>query len=77
MIEKPWDNQHRKRYYGLRIGDTVDCGDSRLQQFSGEAKVVAYGGTDNNSVFIHIPGREKPLRCVAEWLNLIKKVEDK
>ena len=69
-------NEERRRYYGLRIGDMVDCSTSNLKQFHGLGEVVAYGGTDNNAVYVLVPGHKEPIRCVAEWLNLVTKVED-
>lgn len=75
--EKTWDNEERRRYYGLRIGDIVDCSTSNLKQFHETAEVVAYGGTDNNAVFVKKASHKEPIRCVAEWLNLVQKVEDR
>lgn len=68
-----WDNEERKRYYGLRIGDIVDCSLCALKQFQGEGKVVAYGGSDNNCVYVQVSDKEKPIKCVAEWLHLVTK----
>lgn len=76
-MNKLWDNEDRNRYYGLRVGDLVDCSSSFLKQFQGQGEVVEYGMTDNNAVYVKVESREEPVRCVAEWLNLVTKVEDR
>jgi hypothetical protein len=76
-MKKSWDNENRKRYYGFRIGDIVDCSTSSLKQFHGEAEIIAYGGSDNNAVYTKKTSHKESIRCVAEWLNLVTKVEDR
>lgn len=78
-IVKPFDNEARTRYYGLRIGDKVSCRDKTLKQFPDDnwATVEKYGGTDNNRVFVSLPGQKELISCVAEWLTLEVKVEDR
>ena len=69
-----FNNEKRTRYYGLRVGDIVSCEGRTLKQFTGEAKVVEYGFTDNNRVVVEQNGHR--FDCVAEWLDIVKKVED-
>ena len=69
---KPWDNEDRRRRYGLRVGDTVKCSYSS----KGECEVVSYGGGDNNSIILEDKDG-KEFKEVAEWCTIITKVEDK
>ncbi len=65
---KVFDNKERKRYYGVRVGDRV-----RDNHFVGV--VESYGFMDNNRVHVRLDdGRLMP--CVAEWCEILKKVED-
>jgi hypothetical protein len=72
-VSKEFTNEDRSRYYGLRVGDTVQL------IFNGgvwkEGKVVEYGVMDNNAVYVQT-GNEEPQKCVAEWCKIIKRVED-
>jgi hypothetical protein len=68
-----WDNQDRKRYYGLRRGDIVEV---RFQPTKIIAEVDTYGGLDNNSVGL-INKEGKKFKWVAEWCKIITKVEDR
>ena len=45
-----------------------------MKQFTGEAKVVSYGCMDNNRVTVE--QNSQRFECVAEWLDIVKKVED-
>jgi hypothetical protein len=74
-----WDNQERHRYYGLRVGDTVRAPTSLLRVIEEDriGEVVEYGFMDNNRVYVQYPGDKNPVAEVAEWLTIIKKVEDK
>lgn len=76
MKQKPWDNEERHRYYGLRIGDTVSItmGWPKKKYL---AEVVDYGHGDNNRVYIKIEGSEEVTDWVAEWCEIVTKVEDK
>lgn len=76
MEQKPWDNEERRRYYGLRIGDTVSIqfGYPKEKHL---AEVVDYGFMDNNRVYIKIEGSDEVTDWVAEWCEIVTKVEDK
>lgn len=75
-IEPEWDNQERKRYYGLRKGDIVEYNIGHtMPRLKGE--VVEYGVMDNNAVYLKVEEKEKPISVVAEWCDIITKVEDK
>jgi hypothetical protein len=65
-------NEARKRYYWLRVGDVVGCKAYRVD----EGEVVELGGPDNNKVFVRI-GVDRVISCVAEWCEIIIKVEEK
>lgn len=68
-----FDNINRNRYYGVRVGDIVNC-EGRFKHFKDTATVVRYGFMDNNCVYVEQNG--KIIKGVAEWLTIIKKVED-
>lgn len=68
-MKRPFDNEQRNRYYGKRKGDIVKCDAFDIE----EAEVIAYGGGDNNSIIIDYNG--KPRSIVAEWCEIIQKVE--
>jgi hypothetical protein len=75
MKKKEFDNEDRTRYYGLRVGDIVGTysvtGGKRPK-----AVVIGYGFLDNNRVTVRMEdGTERDE--VAEWCELITKVEDK
>ena len=69
-----WKNRNikRNRNYGLRIGDTVE-----LSTFGEKirAEVVAYGGMDNNMVFVRADNGDG-CSVTAEECTLIKKCEN-
>ena len=67
-----FDNSERNRYYGLRIGDIVKCKSYDIDY----AEVIDYGFLDNNSVIVKENGKE-PRKVVAEWCDIITKVEDR
>jgi hypothetical protein len=71
FMKKAFDNEERRRYYGLRVGDIVR---SKMYGFD-NAKVVEYGFLDNNSVIVRVPG-EADRDVVAEWCEIVTKVED-
>lgn len=71
-----FDNKDRTRYYGLRIGDLVKLNGVFGKEFKdGKAEVVDYG-SDNNRVQIK---SEKGFITdwVAEWCDIVTKVEDR
>ncbi|MDD4972502.1 MAG: hypothetical protein PHT07_23980 [Paludibacter sp.] len=75
MDKKPFDNKERHRYYGVRVGDTVKLLFSN-QNPEPIAEVVEYGFLDNNRVVVQLEdGTMKG--WVAEWCEIITKVEDK
>lgn len=74
MEKKVWDNEERRRYYGVRVGDTVKLYFMKNETF---AEVVGYGFLDNNRVYIKIHGEEEEISWVAEHCDVIVKVEDK
>lgn len=76
METKPFDNVERRRYYGVRVGDTVSIsvGYPREKVL---AEVVGYGFLDNNRVYIKIDGSDETTDWVAEWCDVVVKIEDK
>lgn len=70
------DNLERRRYYGLRIGDLVSPkGVDGKEWHRGIAEVINYGG-DNNRV--EIKSKDGTIiDWVAEWCDIITKVEDR
>jgi hypothetical protein len=65
-------NEDRQRYYWLRVGDIVGCQAYHVD----EGEVVELGGPDNNRVFVKT-GVGEVISCVAEWCEIIIKVEEK
>ncbi len=76
METKQWDNEERRRYYGIRVGDIVRSNYFQQDQLY---EVWGYGFMDNNSVHLIEVGKEnaRPFPHVAEWLTIVTKVEDK
>ncbi len=70
-------NVSRRRHYGIRIGDIVQSAfGEEPPHFKGAAEVIEYGGFDNNRVKLRYEdGKEGDY--VAEWLKIIKRVEDR
>lgn len=67
---KQFKNEHRNRYYGLRVGDTITE--------HGRTGVVAeYSGWDNNRVSVSFEGEAVFQSVVAEWCTVIERVENK
>ena len=70
-----FDNIERRRYYGLRIGDTVEISTFGMTNKK-IAMVVKYAFMDNNRVIIRLEDGEET-DWVAEYCKVITKVEDK
>lgn len=74
-MAETFDNKDRSRYYGLRIGDIIN-----LKGVSGDvvyygAEVIDYGA-DNNRVEVRLKDSSET-DWVAEWCDIITKVEDR
>lgn len=65
-------NSERRLYYGLRVGDIIKCDAYRIA----EAVVINYVFMDNNAIIVQEKGKE-PRKVVAEWCDIITKVEDR
>jgi hypothetical protein len=75
-MKKPFDNETRSRYYGLRKGDIVDLKGIDGKVCHPNAEVIEYGFMDNNRVIVRLmSGSETD--WVAEYCNIIVKVEDR
>jgi len=60
-------NEERRRHYGIRVGDTV--------REHGKIGIVTKLSTlDNNCVYVMFSQEQK---CVAEWCEVLEKIEDK
>jgi hypothetical protein len=76
MEPKKWDNEERRRYYGVRVGDRV------CYEYIGQVKkvitgtVAEYGFMDNNAVFVRWDHGGKPSKFCPEWLTIVQRVED-
>ena len=77
-MKKPFDNKDRSRYYGLRKGDIVNLKGLDGKVMFENAEVKDYGG-DNNRVYVEYetPGRFVLDEWVAEWCEMVTKVEDR
>ena len=71
--DNPDYNKERHRYYGLRKGDIVK---STIHGFN-EAEIVGYGFMDNNKVYVKEPNSTEEFEVVAEWCQVVTKVEDR
>ena len=69
-----FDNKDRNRYYGLRVGDTVK--QKYLVGGNIIADVIELCQGDNNRVVLRLADGAE-IRQVAEWCEIIEKVEDK
>lgn len=65
MKDQKFDNQERRRYYGLRIGDTVELLFTHKKEVT-LAEVVEYGFMDNNRVWVKLEDGTTT-DWVAEW----------
>lgn len=75
-MTKPYLNEDRTRYYGLRVGDKV-----HYHPFSPNAPkevdtVHELGYGDNNCVYL-IDDKGIIFKAVAEWCNIVEKVDSK
>jgi hypothetical protein len=75
-MKEIFDNKDRTRYYGLRKGDIVN-----LKGVNGDvgylnAEVIDYGFMDNNRVIVRRANGEET-DWVAEWCQMVTKVEDR
>ena len=68
-----FDNKERTRYYGKRIGDIIEY---PFPSNKRKGKVIDYGVLDNNSLFVLFEGDTFPIKVVAEWCTILKKVEN-
>lgn len=73
-MAKQFDNENRNRYYGLRVGDTVELLFYHIE--GTKAEVIGYGVMDNNRVTVKIENGSVE-DWVAEWCKIITKVEAK
>ena len=73
--QKKFDNEERRRYYGLRIGDMVNPKGPTGKSY-GIAEVVEYALMDNNRVYLKRDDGSV-IDWVAEWCEIITKVDDK
>ena len=72
-MKKPFKNEDRSRYYGLRIGDKVT---SRWVRNGEEVcEVVELGYGDNNRCYLEVPGIDKKVKVTAESCKIVTKVE--
>ena len=75
-MKKPFDNENRTRYYGLRKGDIVKLKGVNGNVFYQNAEVIDYGMMDNNRVIVK-PMSGDETDWVAEYCEIIVKVEDR
>lgn len=70
---KKFTNENRNRYYGLRVGDIINC---KAFGLDFKAEVIHLVTGDNNRVAVK---KEDGSACewVAEWSTIITKVEDR
>ena len=71
-----FDNKERRRYYGVRVGDTVTYDVPGIPVSDETYTVVGYGFMDNNCVYLKSNKDGSDLRAVAEYCRIVKKVDD-
>lgn len=69
-------NASRRCFYGVRVGDTVRYGVPGFPETYDTYEVIWYGFLDNNRVILRDKDG-KEMKAVAEWCEIIEKVEDK
>ncbi len=69
-------NEERTRYYGKRIGDIVSVRGLNSKYLYTNVEVVDYGFLDNNRIVVRLPDGTLD-DVVAEWCDIITKVEDR
>ena len=76
MSKKTFKNAKRNRYYGLRVGDIVSPkGLLGVESSLGKCIVIKYG-SDNNRVEIKSIATGEEREWIAEFCEIITKVED-
>ena len=70
------ENVSRTRYYGLRVGDLVSYDIPGTAKTGETYEVISYGFMDNNRVILRDDKGEE-IEAVAEWCQIITKVEDR
>jgi hypothetical protein len=66
-------NENRTRYYGLRIGDIIDAKTPNGTNW-GRSEVLDWGSNNNEVIIRNKIGQ--PIEWVAEWCDIVTKVED-
>lgn len=74
-MKKIFLNEYRTRYYGLRVGDIVKAKPVGYNE-SIECTVVELIPMDNNSVMLKDNNNRRLFEWVAEWCEIITKVEN-
>lgn len=77
MEPKKWDNEERRRYYGVRVGDRVKYEYLGSVKKTITGQVVMYGFMDNNAVFVQWDHGGEPSKICPEWLTITQRVEDR
>ena len=75
-MNEPFDNKDRSRYYGIRVGDIVNLRNIDGSVIYRNVEVIAYGFMDNNRVEVKL-SHGSTTDWVAEWCDIITKVEDR
>jgi hypothetical protein len=75
-MKKIFDNVDRDRYYGLRVGDTVNLRGLDGKTLFENAEVISYGFMDNNRITVKL-ANDNETNWVAEWCEIVTRVEDK
>lgn len=74
-MNKTFDNAERHRYYGLRVGDIVNLRNIDGTIVYKNVEVIAYG-SDNNRIEVRL-AHGSTTEWVAEWCDIVTKVEDR
>jgi hypothetical protein len=75
-MNKTFDNAERHRYYGLRVGDIVNLRNIDSTVVYKNVEVIAYGAGDNNRIEVRLVNGSTT-DWVAEWCDIVTKVEDR
>ena len=78
-----FDNKERRRYYGIRVGDIVTYVIPGTREILGDKyvsdetyEVIDYGFMDNNRVYLKSIKDGHEEKAVAEYCQIVTKVED-
>ncbi len=71
-----YENKNRRRYFGLRCGDTVVIWSPFPEMNGVYGVIIGMANFGFNRIFVFLPGHGK-YDYPAEWCEIVEKVEDR